>query len=177
VAIVAVGTIVSASERFHRIALGYVEKRPWARRHHASAEAIFETLRTTLSPLSLLGSVAFAALAWGLEGLAFALCLRVLGFTGLGALPEVALYAASTVIGALVFLPGGIGLTEASLAGLLVVAGASGTVATTATVLIRLVTLWFPVALGWAVFATRPSVLRGFLAEEQTEARAGSTAA
>jgi uncharacterized protein (TIRG00374 family) len=163
-AVVAVGTVVAASERFHRFALRFVESRPWARRHHASAEAIFATLRVTLSPGPLLGAVTLAAVAWGLEGLAFALCLRVLGFTGLAVMPEVALYAASTVVGALVFLPGGIGLTEASLAGLLVLAGASGTVATTATVLIRLVTLWWPVALGWAVFASRPSVLRGFIA-------------
>lgn len=168
--VVAGGTWLVASERFHRWALGYVGRRPWARQHHASAEAIFATLRITLAPGRLLGAVAFAVVAWGLEGLAFALCLQVIGFTKLGALPAVALYGASTVVGALVFLPGGIGLTEASLAGLLVVAGASGTVAATATVLIRLVTLWFPVALGWAVFATRPSVLRSFLAEEESEA-------
>ena len=107
--------------------------------------------------------------AWGAEGVAFYVCLRALGFDDMSFFSAVAAYAVSTVIGALVFLPGGVGLTEASLAGLVVAAGASGDVATAATVLIRLATLWFGVALGWVVFAMRPSVLRGFMREGDSE--------
>ena len=103
---------------------------------------------------------------------AYGLC----DFDGLAFAPAVAAYAVSTVIGALVFLPGGVGLTEASLAGLLTAAGASGDVATTATVLIRVATLWFGVALGWAVMLTRPALLRGFLRETESEKSGGEAA-
>jgi uncharacterized protein (TIRG00374 family) len=167
--IVFVGTLVLSSERFHAFALRTVTARPWMRRHHASAEAVSETFRATLSLKTLAVAIPMSVVAWGSEGFAFYLCLRGLGFEGLGVAPAIAAYAVSTVIGALVFLPGGVGLTEASLTGLCIAAGASGSVATAATVLIRVATLWFGVALGWLVFATRPSVLRGFVGGRDDE--------
>ena len=88
------------------------------------------------------------------------MCLLALGFSGLGLASAVAVYALSTIIGALALIPGGIGLTEASMAGMLVLAGMNPADASAATLLIRVVTLWFGVALGWLVFASRPSVLR-----------------
>ena len=161
--VVVLGTLTASSPRFHEFALHFIESRKWAQRHHASASAISDTTRTVLTPLPLAISVGLAMLSWGAEGIAFALALRALDFTTLGVIPAVAVYAMSTVIGALVFLPGGIGLTEASMAGLLIAAGMPGPDATAATVLIRLVTMWFGVGLGWLVFASRPTLLRGFL--------------
>ena len=163
--IVALGTLAVSSPRFHELALRFIESRTWARKHHASASAISDTIRTVLTPRPFAAAISIAIVAWGCEGLAFALALRALGFTALGVAPAIAVYAASTVIGALVFLPGGIGLTEVSMAGLLVAAGMAGPDATAATVLIRLVTMWFGVALGWLVFASRPALLRGFLGD------------
>ncbi len=170
---VAIGTATLSSRRFHELALRWVESREWARRHHASATEISETIRTTLSWRTLVVSILLAIVAWGCEGVAFWVCLDALGFQGLAPAPAVAVYAVSTVIGALVFLPGGIGLTEASLAGLLVAAGASGDVAAAATLLIRLVTLWFGVALGWAVLSTRPRLLRGFFGTGEQDSLSG----
>jgi uncharacterized protein (TIRG00374 family) len=161
--VVFAGTLVLSSERFHAFALRTVSARPWMRRHDASTAAVSETFRATLSLKTLAVAIPISVVAWGAEGFAFYLCLRALGFDGLGFSPAVAAYAVSTVIGALAFMPGGVGLTEASLTGLCIAAGASGSVATAATVLIRIATLWFGVALGWVVFATRPSVLRGFV--------------
>ncbi|MFZ6019822.1 MAG: lysylphosphatidylglycerol synthase domain-containing protein, partial [Chloroflexota bacterium] len=66
--------------------------------------------------------------------------------------------AFSTVVGAVSALPGGLGASEASIAGMLVlVGGAAPAIASAATVIIRLATLWFGVSLGlitWA-FSTR----------------------
>jgi len=164
-ALVFAGTLVLSSGWFHSRALKFVTTRPWMQRHKASATAVSETLRSSLALGPLLGWTGVSVIAWGAEGLAFWLCLRALDFTQLGVASAVAVYALSTVIGALLFLPGGIGVTEASLAGLLIAAGASGDVATAATVLIRLVTLWFAVGLGWLVFFTRPKMARAFLSD------------
>ncbi len=120
---VAVGTLVLSSRRFHELALKGVASRQWARRHHASATEISMTLRDTLAIKRLALPVGLSLLAWGAEGIAFWACVEALGFHGLGPSAAVAIYAASTVIGALMFLPGGIGFTEASLAGLLVAVG------------------------------------------------------
>lgn len=161
--VVVAGTLALASERFHTLALRLVSRQHWMRQHHASAASVSETFRATLSLRSLAVAVPMSVVAWGAEGVAFYLCLRALGFSGLGPSSAIAAYAVSTVIGALAFLPGGVGLTEASLAGLAVAAGATGAVATAATVLIRVATLWFGVTLGWVVFALRPEMLRGFV--------------
>ena len=50
--------------------------------------------------------------------------------------------------GALSFLPGGLGGTEVVMGGLLIAFGADGATAVAITLLCRLATLWFAVALG-----------------------------
>jgi uncharacterized protein (TIRG00374 family) len=170
---VAVGTITLSSPRFHGFALRAIEKREWARKHQHSSEAMAEALRISLAPGALAVSVLGSLLVWGLEGLAFALCLRALGFFGLTVAAAVSVYAVSTIIGALTFLPGGIGITEASIAGLLVAAGMPAPAASAATLLIRLVTLWLGVAVGWIALATRPRELRRLLGAEAQEVTGG----
>ena len=55
----------------------------------------------------------------------------------------------STVVGAVSALPGGLGAAEVSIAGMLTLLGnISPAVSTSATLLIRLATLWFGVLLG-----------------------------
>ncbi len=156
---VAGGTALLNSKRFHAIALRAAERQPWLRTHHGSAAVVSGTVRTMLAPRPLVTSTVISVVAWSLEGVAFALCIRALGFDGLSVAAAVAVYAISTILGALTFLPGGIGLTEASMAGLLIAAGMSGADASAATLLIRVVTMWFGVALGWVVLFTRPSVV------------------
>jgi uncharacterized protein (TIRG00374 family) len=81
-------------------------------------------------------------------------------------------YSASTMAGALAMLPGGLGITEAGMTGLLQALGGSTMtkeVATAATILTRLATLWFAVAIGLIALAlyrahqrsTRPTVSVG----------------
>lgn len=169
VAVVAlvVGIGVLSSRRFHDLALRVALRQQWMRKHHESAAAVSDTIRHTMALRPLAVSVSLSAVAWGLEGIAFALCIRALGFAGLSVPAAVAVYTISTLVGAFTFLPGGIGLTEASLAGLLVTAGMPGGGASAATLLIRLITLWLGVALGWLVFATRPRLLKAVIAAEQ----------
>jgi len=61
---------------------------------------------------------------------------------------SMSIYALSMLAGAVSFLPGGIGGAEAVMTGLLLMSGATETKAVAATVIIRLATLWFAVALG-----------------------------
>jgi uncharacterized protein (TIRG00374 family) len=157
------GTALASSHWFHRLALRTVEKQEWARKHHASARVISDTVRASLSWRTLLWSVPSSVLAWGLEGVGFAMCVRALGFSTLSVTASVSIYAISTIAGALTFLPGGIGLTEASMAGILIATGMSGPDASSATLITRAATLWWGVALGWLVLASRPSVLRAAL--------------
>lgn len=160
---IALGTAVASSQWFHGIALGVLAKQRWAERYHASAATISETIRIALSWRVLVWSVPTSIVAWGLEGVGFMLCIRELGFGGLDVFAAVSVYAVATIVGAFTFLPGGIGITEASLAGILVSVGMTASGASAATLLTRVVTLWWAVLLGWLVLASRPGPFRRLL--------------
>jgi glycosyltransferase 2 family protein len=103
-------------------------------------------------------------LAWLAQGLALWLVCRELGW-GLDVPLAIGFYALAMVGGALSLLPAGLGGTEGLLTGLLVLQGAALATALAITVLVRLLTLWFAVALGalallYSVFLARDISLR-----------------
>jgi uncharacterized protein (TIRG00374 family) len=103
--------------------------------------------RTLLAPGLLVGAVALSAVSWFFECLAFHVILQGLGV----ALPlrvTTFLYAFASLAGALSMLPGGLGVAEGSLTGLLVALDTPLPEAAAATLLVRGVTLWLAVALG-----------------------------
>jgi glycosyltransferase 2 family protein len=85
--------------------------------------------------------------AWSAEALAFAWLAQQLGGQGSTVL-YMSIFCASIIAGALTFIPGGLGGTEVVLYMLTVATGLGGAEALTATVLIRLASLWYAVALG-----------------------------
>jgi uncharacterized membrane protein YbhN (UPF0104 family) len=87
------------------------------------------------------------SLAWAAQGLAVWLLCRDAGLS-IGMLQAAGFYAMAMVGGALSLLPAGLGGTEVLLTGLLVVHGASAAQALGITVLARVLTLWFAVAIG-----------------------------
>lgn len=171
------GVALLSSHRFHATALRVALKQRSLAPYAEHADAVSETIRLTLSPVPLATSAAFAAFAWSFEGIAFHLCLRELGFDGLSAASAIGIYAIAAIVGALSFTPGGIGLTEASLAGLLVAVGMPAASASAATLVIRVITMWFGVALGWLVIATRPGTVRRLLGADTGEPPGTGTAA
>jgi uncharacterized protein (TIRG00374 family) len=116
-------------------------------------EPLHETLghlATLCRPGTLIVATAIAVPAWGCECIGFAVICNA--FAGVHiALPlAAAIYAGTTIAGALSFLPGGLGVTEGAMI-LALVEGASHLdrpTAVAATVLTRLATLGFAVALG-----------------------------
>ncbi|WP_088188475.1 lysylphosphatidylglycerol synthase transmembrane domain-containing protein [Desulfosporosinus sp. FKA] len=99
------------------------------------------------SPRILISATFLSLLAWSSEAVAFYLLLYKLGFSA-GLLFALYVYALATLAGAISFLPGGLGGTEAVMTGLLLINGMPATQAIAATVIIRLTTLWFAVFLG-----------------------------
>lgn len=100
---------------------------------------------------SLAAGIGLAALAWFAECLAFYLVIAGMGVPGTPALLLQAtfIYAGASLLGALSFLPGGLGATEGSMAVLLMqLSGLEREPAIAATLLTRFATLWFAVVLG-----------------------------
>ena len=63
----------------------------------------------------------------------------------------VGIYATGILVGALSFLPGGIGSAEAVMIGLLLLAGADLPTATAVTLICRIAALWYSIALGLGI--------------------------
>jgi glycosyltransferase 2 family protein len=102
-------------------------------------------------PVPTFFAVGLGTISWLGEGIGFYLILIGLGLPPGEHLFSNAVFvmAFSTVIGAASALPGGLGAAEASIAGMLAfILGIEASNATTATLLIRLATLWFGVILG-----------------------------
>jgi uncharacterized membrane protein YbhN (UPF0104 family) len=109
----------------------------------------YDSLRVVASPRALGWPVLLSLVGWGLEGVALHLLLG--GFGQHPALSfSIFFYATATLAGALVPVPGGLGVTEAVIHEQLVhVAGAPEGVATACMLLIRLATLWWAVLVGF----------------------------
>ena len=102
--------------------------------------------------------------AWSLEGVALWVILR-----GFGEAPSIALtaffYATATLAGALVPVPGGLGVTDKLLEEQMArLGGVSPVAATGAMLLVRFATLWFAVAVGFVALALLRAKYPGLMA-------------
>ena len=128
-----------------------VAKMPLNRLRHMGPKLVeaYDSLATLVKPANLLLPTLLSIVAWAFECGALWVVLRGLGQdTGVGL--ATFSYATSTLAGALVPVPGGLGVTEASLLGQLQEFGhVSPTTATAAMILVRFATLWFAVLVGF----------------------------
>ena len=144
--------LIQARPLVHR-ALRALEARPRARRAAGLIETAYDSARELLTWRRLVLAVGVGMLSWGGECVALYVILL-----GLGAPPSVELLnqstfalAAGSLVGSASLLPGGIGAAEGTVAAVLdLVARQPRDVAAAATLLIRVCTLWFGVALGAA---------------------------
>ena len=134
--------------------LGRVSHWPLVGRVTASAVAFAEASELLLRPRLLVAAIGLGVVSWAGECLAFFLILVGLRLDPSWHLLLVATFvlAVSTLVGAVSMLPGGLGVADASVAGMLLLlvpddAMMRGT-AVVATLLIRFATLWFAVILG-----------------------------
>lgn len=109
----------------------------------------YESLATMLAPQNLIVPTLLSIGAWMLECLSLWVIVR-----GFAADVSVALaaffYATSTLAGAIIPVPGGLGVTESALLGQLTQLGhIQETTATASMILVRFATLWFAVLVGF----------------------------
>ena len=86
---------------------------------------------------------------WFLESLGVYFILLAFGIDSIHYLNVVSTYVSSLILGAFSFIPGGIGVTEGSLAGLLSLQGIEISNVFALVVLIRIFTLWYSVSVGF----------------------------
>lgn len=116
--------------------------------HTDKIRTAYESAYRLIAPLPLLWATFISVFSWFCECLAFYLVLWGFG-SPLPLLPATFIYAFGTIMGALLMTPGGIGPTEGTIGGLLIVLQhVPNGIAASATLIIRICTLWFAVAVG-----------------------------
>jgi glycosyltransferase 2 family protein len=140
---------------------------PFVGARAAHIEAFLASSRILFTPWNLALAVGIGVVSWSGEGVALYLILLGLGFHASATLAVQAIFvlSASSLVGSLSLVPGGLGVADASVAGLLIViVHAVRVKAAAATLLIRFCTLWFGVAIGMVslvVFRRRFHPARG----------------
>ena len=114
---------------------------------HTAYDSIYQMLK--IKPLLI--AIIISVFAWFFECIGFYVVLKVFSSSSnveISLMIATFIYGFSTLVGAIVMLPGGLGATEASLTGLLVLLKIPKGISVASTIIIRVATLWFAVAVG-----------------------------
>jgi len=157
------GLVVISVEPIAMFFLRVLAKMPGLRKVTPKLEEAYRTTAALLRPAPLALGVALSTVSWFFECTAFWAVVH--GFAGatVGIQAATFIYASMTIAGALSFLPGGLGVTEAGMLAMLgeLGHGCGRSVAAAATFVTRLCTLWFAVVIGIAallIFARRTKI-------------------
>jgi len=133
---------------------------PGMRKMAGPLREAFENTAALLAVGPMVWATVLSVVAWSLECVAFWLILGGLGVPDAPLLQATFVYALGTVAGAVSMLPGGLVATEGSMVLLLteVLGMTTMPVAVTATLLVRLCTLWFATFLGAGVLLGHPGI-------------------
>jgi uncharacterized protein (TIRG00374 family) len=146
-AIVIAGGILLCMERFYRPVLERMSKVRYLSWVSEKVLGILLSGRELMTPRIFGVGLVVSTIAWGMESLSLYLILEGLQLP-VTLLQANFVYCFSTLLGALLMLPGGIGGTEASMIGLLVFIGIPYSSGLPGVILIRVCTLWFAILVG-----------------------------
>lgn len=110
---------------------------------------MFVSARSFLSPGMLIMGMLIGMAAWSAEAIGLKLVGDVIAPVHMSVPAAMGIYSIAIIVGALSFLPGGLGSTEAVMAALLVAHGYPMPQAILLTLICRLLTLWLAVIIGW----------------------------
>jgi uncharacterized protein (TIRG00374 family) len=153
IAVVVVLTAIG-SDRFFEWLLALALRGPaFVQKLAPKLREAWASLRTLTTPRALVLPTLLSVFAWFLEGLALWVILRGFG-EGTPVLVACFFYATATLAGALIPVPGGLGVTEGTLEEQLWHFGhVDKFTSTSAMILVRFATLWFAVLVGFVALA------------------------
>jgi glycosyltransferase 2 family protein len=128
-----------------------MDRHPFLRKHKDFALTLYENIYALLNWGPFLWTILLSTVAWLLESLSLYILLHALGIQ-LSLLHDIFIFSLGTLAGALSMLPGGLGVAEGSMTGLFLYFGVDKSAAVAVTLLIRFVTLWLGVLIGFLLF-------------------------
>lgn len=137
--------------------MDHMERYSLLRRFSGPLRTFYEMGWTLLETGVFLQSLLLSIAAWFLEGLGYALVAWGLG-SPISLMEGVFIYSAALLGGGLTLFLGGLGATEGGMVGLGMIFGMSRSTSGASTIIIRVMTLWFAVLIGWGVFLFTPGL-------------------
>lgn len=145
------GVVLISSRKISLNIISRLEKIRIFKKVAGKFQTAYESIYVLVKFKPLVIATIVSAFAWFLECLGLYIILQVYSsFTHINVslLSAVFIYGFSTIIGSIAMLPGGLGVTEASITGLLVLLNIPKDVSVASTFIIRVATLWFAVFVG-----------------------------
>ncbi|MEE9386047.1 MAG: lysylphosphatidylglycerol synthase transmembrane domain-containing protein [Nannocystaceae bacterium] len=142
---VLLAVLVLRSQKLGTTALGVLARIPWVGSVFTRAQSMVFSSAALMTLPRLSALTALSVVGWGLECLGFWWILSGFADATIRVMAAAFLWSTTTLIGAVSFLPGGLGATEISLDVLLpsLSSGVTGPIAAAAILLARGCTLWF----------------------------------
>ena len=120
---------------------------PFVRRWQEEIREARQGIRALSRPWPMAAALTLGLVSWVSEGVALWIVLKGLG-NDVSVLLSLPVYAGSVLVGAATTLPGGLLGTEGAMVAILQQIGAERDVAAAGTLIVRVATLWFAVAVG-----------------------------
>jgi glycosyltransferase 2 family protein len=177
--LIGLGLVVVSVESVAMFFLRLSSRAPGLRSFTDKLHEAYQATAALLKPGPLLIAVLLSTLSWYFECVAFWVVVRGFPGSSIGMQAATFIYSSMTVAGALSFLPGGLGVTEAGMLALLgqLGVGTGRSVAAAATFVTRVCTLWYAVIVGLiALFAFARRAHIQVQLPEKTAVAAGHTA-
>ena len=129
--------------------LGKISKTKFFSKYTENISESYEIIKKVTTPKVAIRSIFLSITYWFIVSTAVYYTLLAFGLDILNYLMVLSIFTTSTILGAITFIPGGIGVTEGTIAGLFVLEGIHMSTALVLSVLIRIVTLWYNVGIGF----------------------------
>jgi len=127
----------------------FMEKR--AGKYSPDVKQMHQTFEQSMTPKNMMITIFLSLLAWFFECLG--LYLVIVGFgQNISLTISTFIFSFSSLVGAASMIPGGLGIAEATISGLLQFFGLSSTASVGVALIIRVGTLWYGVILGLIVY-------------------------
>lgn len=143
--------LIISSKKISYFLISFFEKIKFFSRISHKIHNAYDSIYKLVRIKELIICIIISIFAWGFECFSFYLVLNgfnVAGIPNIDIFIATFVYGFATIAGALTMLPGGLGATDASITGLLVLMAIPKSIAVASTIIIRGATLWFAVLVG-----------------------------
>lgn len=143
--------LIISNRKLSYAIIGILEKIKFIAKISKKIHIAYDSIYLMVRFKELLVTIILSIFAWSFECLSFYLVINGFNLPGV---PHIDIFIATfiygfaTIAGAVTMLPGGLGATDASITGLLILLAIPKSISVASTLIIRAATLWFAVVVG-----------------------------